>query len=277
MQSTVQLLRARRPCALMLATACQVFETVFLLYFFLLGYAVNPARNSPCHRQHPSLSLAEHPSSCCSLVRRRPNALQPCVHTYEHMQSAMCVQFTQGAATLACVITVVWERNRMAKVAGPTKFSRPPWNCSTGYRPAGPLVNVFAQCSRKLGADHAAVQKKYVPHAPASTDHARSTLGPPSTETDALVVNVVDVVDVLGGKVAQAVHNFDIDAADGDEPNNVVEHLDIYEYLRQCEVKYQPSADYMASQTDITVCMRAILVNWLIDVHHMFRLRRETV
>jgi len=165
----------------------------------------------------------------------------------------------------------------MAKVAGPTKFSRPPWNCSTGYRPAGPLVNVFAQCSRKLGADHAAVQKKYVPHAPASTDHARSTLDAPSTETDALVsqihglvdVTVVDVVDVLGGNVAQAVHNLDIDAADGDEPNNVVEHLDIYEYLRQCEVKYQPSADYMASQTDITVRMRAILVNWLVDVHNM--------
>ena len=170
----------------------------------------------------------------------------------------------------------------MAKVAGPTKFSGP-WNCSTMYRPAVPKVNLFAQCYRKLGVDHAAVQKKYVLHAPASTDHARSTLGPPSTETDALVsqihglvdaVDAVDAVDVLGGRVAQAVANLDIGASDGDEPSNAV---DIFEYLRQCEVKYQPSADYMASQTDITDRMRAILVNWLIDVHHMFKLRRETV
>jgi cyclin B len=33
----------------------------------------------------------------------------------------------------------------------------------------------------------------------------------------------------------------------------------------------------MASQTDITDRMRAILVDWLIDVHLKFKLRHETV
>ena len=83
---------------------------------------------------------------------------------------------------------------------------------------------------------------------------------------------------VFGGHNAPAVPILDIDAADRDQPNNVVEYIkDIYEHLRQFEVKYQPSANYMASQTDITDRMRAILVDWLIDVHLKFKLRHETV
>ena len=107
------------------------------------------------------------------------------------------------------------------------------------------------------------------------TARARSALGPRVTESDALVSRFEGL---LGGQVAPAVPILDIDAADRDQPNNVVEYIkDIYEHLRQFEVKYQPSANYMASQTDITDRMRAILVDWLIDVHLKFKLRHETV
>jgi hypothetical protein len=83
---------------------------------------------------------------------------------------------------------------------------------------------------------------------------------------------------LLGGHTAPAVPILDIDAADRDQPNNVVEYIkDIYEHLRQFEVKYKPSANYMASQTDITDRMRAILVDWLIDVHLKFKLMPETI
>lgn len=107
------------------------------------------------------------------------------------------------------------------------------------------------------------------------TARARSALGTRPSESDALISRFEGL---LGGQVAPAVPILDIDAADRDQPNNVVEYIkDIYEHLRQFEVKYQPSANYMASQTDITDRMRAILVDWLIDVHLKFKLRHETL
>ena len=131
--------------------------------------------------------------------------------------------------------------------------------------------------ARKFGTDLAngTAVPAAVSHAPALTARARSALGPRSTDSDALVSRFEGL---LGGQVAPAVPILDIDAADRDQPNNVVEYIkDIYEHLRQFEVKYQPSANYMASQTDITDRMRAILVDWLIDVHLKFKLRHETV
>jgi hypothetical protein len=37
------------------------------------------------------------------------------------------------------------------------------------------------------------------------------------------------------------------------------------------------NGQYMKKQTDITESMRAILVDWLIDVHHKFKLLPETL
>ena len=131
--------------------------------------------------------------------------------------------------------------------------------------------------ARKFGTDLAngTAVPAAVSHAPALTARARSALGPRTTESDSLVSRFEGL---LGGHTAPAVPILDIDAADRDQPNNVVEYIkDIYEHLRQFEVKYQPSANYMASQTDITDRMRAILVDWLIDVHLKFKLRHETV
>ena len=131
--------------------------------------------------------------------------------------------------------------------------------------------------ARKFGTDLAngTAVPAAVSHAPALTARARSALGPRTTESDSLVSRFEGL---LGGHTAPAVPILDIDAADRDQPNNVVEYIkDIYEHLRQFEVKYQPSANYMASQTDITDRMRAILVDWLIDVHLKFKLRQETL
>jgi len=38
-----------------------------------------------------------------------------------------------------------------------------------------------------------------------------------------------------------------------------------------------PKASYMKSQTDINESMRAILVDWLVDVHLKFKLLSETL
>ena len=70
----------------------------------------------------------------------------------------------------------------------------------------------------------------------------------------------------------------DIDAADRHDPQACVEYLpDIMEHLRAFETKWLPSPDYMHSQTDINEKMRAILIDWLIDVHLKFKLVPETM
>jgi cyclin B len=47
--------------------------------------------------------------------------------------------------------------------------------------------------------------------------------------------------------------------------------------MRDSEDKYRPSSSYMAKQTDINEKMRAILIDWLIDVHLKFKLLPETL
>jgi len=70
----------------------------------------------------------------------------------------------------------------------------------------------------------------------------------------------------------------DIDAADRGNPLAATEYVnDIYGYYRRAEAKYRVSPDYMASQTDINERMRAILVDWLVEVHLKFKLMPETL
>uniref|UniRef100_A0A8C7A7N6 Cyclin A1 n=1 Tax=Nothoprocta perdicaria TaxID=30464 RepID=A0A8C7A7N6_NOTPE len=52
---------------------------------------------------------------------------------------------------------------------------------------------------------------------------------------------------------------------------------DIHRYLREAEVKYRPKPHYMRKQPDITTGMRAILVDWLVEVGEEYKLRTETL
>ena len=52
---------------------------------------------------------------------------------------------------------------------------------------------------------------------------------------------------------------------------------EIDEYLKTIESKYAVNPDYMESQHDINKTMRAILVDWLVDVHIRFKLLPETL
>ncbi|XP_041130168.1 cyclin-A2 [Polyodon spathula] len=53
--------------------------------------------------------------------------------------------------------------------------------------------------------------------------------------------------------------------------------LDIHKYLREMEVKSRPKAGYMSKQPDITNSMRAILVDWLVEVGEEYKLHSETL
>lgn len=52
---------------------------------------------------------------------------------------------------------------------------------------------------------------------------------------------------------------------------------DIYRNLHNIEELYMIKSDYMAHQASITLKMRAILVDWLLDVHLKFKLFEETL
>ena len=61
-------------------------------------------------------------------------------------------------------------------------------------------------------------------------------------------------------------------------PQNVDEYFDdICEELSKYEEKYLVNPDYMSNQSDINNRMRAILIDWLIDVHLKYKLVPQTM
>lgn len=74
----------------------------------------------------------------------------------------------------------------------------------------------------------------------------------------------------------------DMSVVEGEEkPVNVNEVPDyaaeIHTYLREMEQKSRPKAGYMKKQPDITNSMRAILVDWLVEVGEEYKLQNETL
>jgi hypothetical protein len=70
----------------------------------------------------------------------------------------------------------------------------------------------------------------------------------------------------------------DIDLYDHDNPLCVTEYVnDIYDYWYRVEPNTQVSEKYMIIQGDINSKMRAILIDWLVEVHLKFKLMPETL
>ncbi|KAK9944377.1 hypothetical protein M0R45_009949 [Rubus argutus] len=70
----------------------------------------------------------------------------------------------------------------------------------------------------------------------------------------------------------------DIDTSCVKDPLSVVEYIeDIYAHYRKTENQSCVSPSYMAQQPDINEKMRAILIDWLIEVHYKFELMDETL
>lgn len=74
----------------------------------------------------------------------------------------------------------------------------------------------------------------------------------------------------------------DMSIAEGEErpagANEAVDYAaEIHAHLREMEVKCRPKAGYMKKQPDITNSMRAILVDWLVEVGEEYKLHNETL
>ena len=69
----------------------------------------------------------------------------------------------------------------------------------------------------------------------------------------------------------------DVDADDGADPNLCSEYVkDVYAYLRQLEEEQSVRPKYLQGR-EVTGNMRAILIDWLIQVQMKFRLLQETM
>ncbi|KAI3916143.1 hypothetical protein MKW98_004584 [Papaver atlanticum] len=70
----------------------------------------------------------------------------------------------------------------------------------------------------------------------------------------------------------------DIDSCDSKNTLAVVDYIDdIYAHYKKTENSSCVSPNYMVQQSDINEKMRAILVDWLIEVHYKFELMEETL
>jgi cyclin B len=70
----------------------------------------------------------------------------------------------------------------------------------------------------------------------------------------------------------------DIDYRNRDLPEEVAPYTkEIFKSLRTNEGRFLPKAGYMSQQSDINEKMRAILIDWLVDVHLKFKLLEETL
>jgi G2/mitotic-specific cyclin 1/2 len=69
-----------------------------------------------------------------------------------------------------------------------------------------------------------------------------------------------------------------IDDDDMEDPLMVSEYVvEIFEYLRDLEVKSIPNPEYMRHQDELEWSTRGILIDWLIEVHTRFHLLPETL
>jgi hypothetical protein len=96
---------------------------------------------------------------------------------------------------------------------------------------------------------------------PSYTSASQYTAGPRDNVTS---------YDVIGAQ--------DIDFADRFNELAVTEYVEeIYTNLKRKEMELAAPTDYMTQQDDISEKMRAILIDWLIEVHLKFKLRHETL
>jgi len=104
---------------------------------------------------------------------------------------------------------------------------------------------------------------KAVPAKPASTQ---------STSTARLNVGEAEIIDLC-----TRFDFIDVDKDNRDSPYHVTEYVnDIFKYYKQREAAFM-IGDYMPRQLQLTGAMRAILVDWLVEVQQNFELHHETL
>ncbi|KAM4747155.1 G2/mitotic-specific cyclin-B2 [Rhinophrynus dorsalis] len=115
------------------------------------------------------------------------------------------------------------------------------------------------------------VKPKTVPTKPAVIEEAPKALSPVPMDVSMKEEELCKAFSTALSSVE------DIDANDGANPQLCSEYvMDIYNYLRQLEVQQSVCPRYLDGQ-EVNERMRAILVDWLVQVHSRFQLLQETL
>jgi G2/mitotic-specific cyclin 3/4 len=97
-------------------------------------------------------------------------------------------------------------------------------------------------------------------------------LFPQTTEADRLEIKIA------AQEVEKTIGFFDDEDEDLYDISMVMEYgEDIFDYMRQLEMDMRPDPNYMARQEQVRPSMRAILIDWLVQVHERFHLLPETL
>ena len=82
----------------------------------------------------------------------------------------------------------------------------------------------------------------------------------------------------FGPVLIESTKSLPIDRNDAIDPLNCVDYVnDIYSYFRRIESKCCADPIYMTKQLSVNKKMRAILIDWLVEVHLKFKLLPETM
>ncbi|VVA99412.1 unnamed protein product [Arabis nemorensis] len=131
-------------------------------------------------------------------------------------------------------------------------------------KPSVPSVNEFGDC---IFVDEEEEEATLDHPMPMSLEKPYISI----TETD--LMEEVEMEDVI---VEEPI--LDIDVSDSKNSLAAVEYVqDLYEFYRKMESFSCVPVDYMAQQMDLNDKMRAILIDWLIEVHDKFDLMNETL
>nr|CAB3228859.1 cyclin-A2 [Phallusia mammillata] len=96
-----------------------------------------------------------------------------------------------------------------------------------------------------------------------------------TVSTNDISIRSADSPMVLDSADDERLNIFDIDADAG--VYGLSEYAtEIFQHLRQAEQLHRPKTNYMRKQQDITAGMRAILVDWLVEVADEYKLHTET-
>ncbi|POR31621.1 G2/mitotic-specific cyclin-B [Tolypocladium paradoxum] len=146
-----------------------------------------------------------------------------------------------------------------------------------GHLAAGPKRKVFSSTSapnREEPALNEAEPVRKKAHTVTADKQIRSDA---PAEDNAKAPAVKAEEPKLGNADAAASHYMPVDE-DVEDPLMVAEYAtEIFEYLRDLEVRTIPNPQYMSHQDDLEWKTRGILVDWLIEVHTRFHLLPETL
>lgn len=157
------------------------------------------------------------------------------------------------------------------------------------HQPAGPVLsqgarNALGDISNKSSAAQAAALQmaKQVISASQEASNNKSVVMEEEEESDELVCEEeeceeeeIEEEDDVVEEIEESI--LDIDEFDSDNTQLVSEYVkDIYAYLSQVEKQYRVAPNFLEKKI-VSTKMRAVLIDWLIQVHLKFHLLQETL